>query len=345
MSPPSRKNRGDKKPAKDANGDKNSANGDKKSARDANGDKRSATDFSADGSVNQPYGGPMWILPEADKDGRVGRPVQATQAMYGTPGPGRYEFPVIPDAPESTMKRAPRWIIGVDLKGDSIGSLGVGPSGYDQDGHMTNKGREDGRHYTIYKQFPPLRQFIPPPPYDPTEPSVMKHHVSVYPREPYWTIREDYLTRVGKYVPGPNNYPIVRFPLPQIEKTPQKGADAVVAHKPNLIGPYVPPPGPTNYKLPDFALTRLRSHAPAFSMRGRGEGKLKHRSPGPAAYPPRSLDTIKKRTPAYSMGIDGSANAGSFIETFGKPGRPGKNQSKICRVPPKHGGFAYGKDV
>ena len=39
---------------------------------------------------------------QVDKDGRVGHPRMATAAMYGSPGPGKYEIPVIPDAPEST---------------------------------------------------------------------------------------------------------------------------------------------------------------------------------------------------------------------------------------------------
>jgi len=317
----------------------------KRKSKDIHGDKRSTTDFSADGTINQPYGGPFWVKPKEDQDGRVGRPLMATEAMYGTPGPGKYETPVIPDAPESTMKRAPRWIIGEDLRVDTVGSLGVGPSGYDQDGHMTNKGREDGRHYTMYEQFPPLKQFIPPPPYNPTEPSVMKHHISTYKREPNYTMRKDLLVRVGKYIPGPNYYPKVRFPLPLVNKTPQKGADAVVSPKPDLVGLYVPPPGPTDYKLPDFAKTRLRSRAPAFTMRGRGDKTEVYRSPGPAAYPPRSLDTIKKRVPAYSMGVDGGSLSGTLIETFGKPGRPANQQTKICKVPPKYNAFLYGKDV
>lgn len=303
------------------------------------------TDFSADGSINQPYGGPMWTNPKVDKDGRAVRPRMATQSMYGTPGPGKYEIPVIPEAPESTMTRAPRWVAGADLAVDTVGSLGNGPAGYDQDGHMTNKGHEDGRHYSIYERFPPLQQFIPPPPYNPTEPSVMKNHVTAYKREPQWSMRKDYCVRVGTYVPGPNYYPILRFPLPQINKTPQKGANPVVTPRSNLIGTYVAPPGPSDYKLPEFAKTRLRSQAPAFSMRGRGEKTEVIRSPGPAAYPPRNHDTIKKRVPAYSMGINGTAHCGTFMETFGKPGRPGNKQTKICKVPPKNGGFAYGKDV
>ena len=47
-------------------------------------------------------------------------------------------------------------------------------------------------------------------PYNPTEPSVMKHHISTYKREPNYTMRKDLLVRVGKYVPGPNYYPKVR---------------------------------------------------------------------------------------------------------------------------------------
>ena len=35
-----------------------------KATRKFGGDKRSATDFSADGTVNQPYGGPAWNLPK-----------------------------------------------------------------------------------------------------------------------------------------------------------------------------------------------------------------------------------------------------------------------------------------
>lgn len=308
-------------------------------------DKRSSKDFSADGSINQPFGGPTWVKPEVDKDGRVGRPRLATEAMYGTPGPGKYEIPVIPDAPESTMTRAPRWVAGEDLAVDTAGSLGLGPAGYDQDGHMTNKGREDGRHFTLYPQFELPKPFISPPPYNPTAPSVMKNHVTAYKREPQWSMRRDFCVRVGKYVPGPNYYPIVRFPLPLYNKTPQKLPDPIVAHKPYLIGPYVAPPGPTDYQLPHFAKTRLRSHAPAFTMRGRGDKSEVNRSPGPAAYPPRRLDTIKKRVPAYSMGINGSPHHGTMMETFGKPGRPRNKQTKICQVPPKHGAFAYGKDV
>ena len=51
------------------------------------------------------------------------------------------------------------------------------------------------------------------------------------------------------------------------------------------------------------------------------------------------------RVPAYSMGISGSSNAGTFFETFGKPGRPKNKQSKIVPVPPKYKSFIYGKDV
>jgi len=287
----------------------------------------------------------MWMNPEVDKDGRAVRPRLATADMYGTPGPGKYEIPVIPDAPESTMTRAPRWVVGGDLLVDTAGSMGNGPAGYDQDGHMTNKGREDGRHYTIYERFPPLQQFIPPPPYNPTAPSVMKHHVTAYKREPHYSMRRDFLVRIGKYVPGPNYYPIPRFPMAQILKTPQKGPRPLVAHKPILIGEYVAPPGPSDYKLPDFAKTRLRSQAPAYTMRGRGGKEEVYRSPGPAAYPPRSIDTIKRRVPAYSMGINGTSHCGTMMETFGKPGRPGNKQTKICKVPAKHGAFAYGKDV
>ena len=38
-----------------------------KATRKFGGDKRSATDFSADGTVNQPYGGPAWNLSMTEK--------------------------------------------------------------------------------------------------------------------------------------------------------------------------------------------------------------------------------------------------------------------------------------
>lgn len=293
----------------------------------------------ANGSVNRPYGGPLWNSPKVDKDGRVSRPVIATSAMYANPPPSRY---TLPDE-GVTRKRAPRWTVAGDARKQVVDRIGVGPAGYDQNPKCTSKGRDYGKHYTIASQFPPIRKEKNPSAYSNCESNHLKDHLSTFTREPQYTNRKDLPVRVGKYVPGPSFYPILRFPIPQYHLTPQKGRDPIIASKLKLLTSNNNNPSPDTYGLPDFDKTRLRSAAPKYTMRARTKDPaLAERSPGPAAYNMDSIGAIQRRVPSFSFGISGSCYANLLGDMESK--EKCKHSSR-CKVPPKHATLRYGRDV
>lgn len=290
-----------------------------------------------DGSVFRPYGGPVWRQPDVDKDGRVSHPVAATSAMYANPPPSRYTLPEV----SVTRKRAPRWTVAGDAQ-EKVDRIGVGPAGYDQDPKCTRKGTDNGKRYTIAPRFPPAHKDKTPPAYSNCEANHLKNQLSTLPREPQYTNGRDLPYRVGKYVPGPGFYPIWRFPIPQYYKSPQKGPDPIVVSRKKLFSNAENPP-PNAYDLPKYHKTRLRSHAPKYTMVPRREDPaLADRSPGPAAYNTDSIGAIRKRAPCYSFGINGSC----FTNMLGDMEPKEKCQhSKHCKVPAKHATLRYGKDV
>ena len=293
----------------------------------------------ADGTPFRPYGGPAWNPPKMDKDGRVSHPIGATSAMYGTPAPSRYSLPDV----TVTRKKAPRWTVAGDALKPKSERIGVGPAGYDQDPRCTSKGVDYGKHYTIAPQYSAQRKDENPAAYPNCEADHLKNHLSTLRRAPNFSNRKDLPVRVGKYVPGPAFYPIMRFPIAQYHLTPQKGRDPIVASKPQLLTSINDNPAPNNYSLPAFDKTRLRSHAPLFSMRARTKDPAAAaRSPGPAAYNTEAIAAIQKRVPSYSFGINGSCYTNMLGDLESKStGR----EKKHCKIPPKYASLRYGKDV
>jgi len=293
----------------------------------------------ADGSVNRPYGGPAWLEPTVDKDGRVSHPVGAISAMYANPPPSSYTLPDV----SGTRKRAPKWTVAGDALKPKVDRIGVGPAGYDQDPKCTSKGKDYGKHYTIAPRFPPVHKDKNPAPYPNCEANHLRNHLSTVRREPNYTNRTDLPVRVGSYVPGPAFYPILRFPIAQYHLTPQKGRDPIVNSKPQLLTSNNNNPSPDTYSLPEFGKTRLRSSAPKYTMRSRTKDPaLLERSPGPAAYNTNSIGAIQRRVPSYSFGINGSG----FANRLGDMGTNEKcKHSRRCKVPPKYATLRYGKDV
>ena len=296
----------------------------------------------ADGSVYRPYGGPAWNPPKVDRDGRVSHPIGATSAMYANPAPSEYAVPDV----RVTRKKAPTWTVAGDAMKQRTYSIGLGPAGYDQDPKCTSKGRDYGKHYTIAPQYPAVRQDQNPPAYSNCEADYLKNHLSTFKRAPNFTNRQDLPVRVGKYVPGPAYYPIVRFPIHQYHLTPQKGRDPLVASKPKLLTSNNNNPAPNSYNLPSFDKTRLRSQAPKYSMRARTKDPAAaERSPGPAAYNTEAIAALQKRVPCYSFGIHGSSYA-NMLGDLEEPAKGGGQKSgSHCKIPAKYGALRYGKDV
>ena len=288
----------------------------------------------ADGSVYRPYGGPSWIPPKADRDGRVSRPAGATSAMYANPSPSTYSLPDI----RGTRKKAPTWSVAGDAAKEKPFRIGVGPAGYDQDPKCTSKGRDYGKHYTIAPQYPSAPKDENPPAYPNCEADHLKKHLSTFRHAPNYTNRKDLPVRVGKYVPGPAYYPILRFPFHQYHLTPQKGRDPIVASKPNLLTSIKDNPSPNAYNLPKYS----RWNEPKYSMRARTRDPAAvDKSPGPAAYNTEAIAATQRRVPSYSFGINGSC----FTNMLGD--LESKRSSKIvnCKIPPKYATLKYGKDV